>query len=250
MSENSGPADSEPSAGESLSKSNTPTARATVLGVVVALAGLLVTLGQLVAPSGTLEAIFVACVILAAIGFVVNVTLGKTKQSIAIGAGVLLAVSAASCGIAGTKALQHVPLLPVSSPSTLPKLSMTLYKNQRMRWCVTLHGSGHVPAGYSLLIFNREVDMNDQAGQDARYSEVGQADSLGGTWSLSQAHIGVRRPLRHFHVELTGVLVDDRTAAFVAAIDSPRGWSTPTLPPAIESIHAFVLRTTNLASCS
>jgi hypothetical protein len=123
-----------------------------------------------------------------------------------------------------------------------------LTNHQQVPWCITtLNGTGKIPNGDSLLILDRQVGADDQASSTSKYSLDGQAIPSGDTWSLSPIYIGPEVKVSDFYVELTGILVPIETSNFIRAISLP--WASHILPPALESINAFVLRNDNLNEC-
>jgi hypothetical protein len=220
------------------------------VATVALLAAPATALAALLAPAGSATAIVIACSILAVTGFLLNSSYGENRKPVAIGTGLLLAVAAATGGAVAVKSLQRLHVSHVLSPKTAPPLGISLARDQTVPWCTRmLTGTGNIPAGYALLIFDIEANANNQPSQGSEYSEVGQADPLGNGWSLDQAKIGVQAK-KSYYVEVAGVLINKEIAAFLGAIKSPHGWATSKLPPAIESFHAFVLRNTDVAPCS
>jgi hypothetical protein len=138
---------------------------------------------------------------------------------------------------------------PQSTAETDPLGSMgiSLSYHQLLPWCSTLRGTGEIPSGDTLLIFDREVSADDFAPEDSKYSLDGSAVASSKGWSLFPIYIGPRTAVSNFYDEVTAILVTDEIASFIDDISLP--WASHVLPPALESRNAFVLRDQNLKQC-
>lgn len=219
--------------------------------ITVALSGLavLAAIAVPLAPPGSIREVAIACGLLAVAGLLLNAICGSTRRSIAIGSALLIAMAAALAGAAFVKSTQTTTQASVSAgPRFVQGLGISLTYHQSVPWCTsTLYGTGRIPQGYSLLIFDREVSADNQSSPTSWYSLDGAVLPSGGTWSLSPLYLGVRKVLHDFYVELTAILVTNGLANFITGISS--SWATPVLPQAAQSTHAFVLRNGDLSQC-
>jgi hypothetical protein len=128
-----------------------------------------------------------------------------------------------------------------------------------------LNGSGKIPSGYSLLIYDREVGPNNQASSSAYYSLDGPVTPSGDSWSLAPMYFGPRTKVSNFYIEISGVLVTNATARFInAEVAAPLKNGNlvrpnpsisavllfPALPPGAETINAFLSRNNDLTQCA
>jgi hypothetical protein len=219
---------------------------ATFLALLAALVAAAAALGALFAPSGSTRAVAIGCGLLAVIALSLNIRFGRSKRYIAACTGVLVAITAASGGAALERSSQHDR----TRAQSYPTLHISLSRHQIVPWCNTaLNGTGRIPNTDTLLIFDREVSSDDQAASTSAYSLDGPAVPSGSNWSLTPMYVGPRRPVKDSYVEITGVLVTKSTAAFINDIRAA-AWGTLTLPPAIVSTNAFVLRGGDLTQCA
>jgi hypothetical protein len=184
---------------------------------------------------------------------------GRQKRTVDVGiativsAGFTALALIAAAFLGGHAAASKLPPSPTAvstvTPPHIPGLSFSLTYHQAVPWCIPiLNGAGRIPNGYTLLIFDREVDSDNHAATNSYYSIDGPVVASGSSWSMSPIFVGPKAKVKHFYVELTGVLVTNATANFVTAI-SAKSWGTPVLPPALQATHAFVLRNNNISQC-
>jgi len=211
MTSTSGPADpSEPTSGDERERSSSPLMAA--LGVLALAAALAAPL----APAGSVRAVAIVCGILAAVGLTLNVIWGRGRRAIAIGSGLLIAVAAGSAGAAFVRSVQSTGSSHVAKHrSPLPVLRILQPPHGLIPWCSTVEGTGTIPSGDSLLIFDRQVGPDNLPSLGSVYSLDGPVVPLGSSWSITPVYIGMQKLAGPFYDELTGVLVTNRTAGFI-----------------------------------
>jgi hypothetical protein len=134
------------------------------------------------------------------------------------------------------------------SSARTPKLDFQLPQDNLIPYCSRLDGTGQIPNGDAVVIFDRQVNDNDEAASTSLYSFDGSVVASGGGWSLPQIYIGSLNE-SSFTDELAAVLVSSATASFFDGIATANGWGTRTLPVGLETIHAFVTRTGHDRQC-
>jgi hypothetical protein len=160
--------------------------------------------------------------------------------------GVVIGRASASTSTSTVVSSGHSPQS-TANTDLLGSIGISLSYHQLVPWCSTLRGTGKIPPGDTLLIFDREVGADDFAPEDSKYSLDGPAVASGSGWKLFPIYIGPRTVVSNFYDEVTAVLVPDEIATFIEDISLP--WASHLLPPALESRNAFLLRDQNLKQC-
>jgi hypothetical protein len=180
----------------------------------------------------------------------------RTKWKVDPGlATVLAAVILALGGVAGvflgryTANDQPQPKRSSTPPSVrVPEIGIQPPVGGQVSYCSTLHGTGQIPAGDSVVVFDRQVNSNQQPGGGAIYSFDGVAVPTPGGWTIPQMYIGsLTEP--SFSDEISAVLIQGSTGSFLGGIRTENGWGTRTLPVALRTTNAFVTRTGHDPTC-
>jgi hypothetical protein len=123
-----------------------------------------------------------------------------------------------------------------ASPSpTVPvtHLEFALLPGSSVPWCQNYSGTGVIPAGYVLMIFDTPADSSGQPNLPADYSFDGQAvQSAGDRWSTVLLEIGPPNQA-NFHVDIIGVLSSTPVYNYINSIHAKGSvpWVSAELPP-------------------
>ena len=135
-------------------------------------------------------------------------------------------------------------------------LGFTLTSPARVPWCSNLDGTGSVPEGDSLLLFDSGLNPNGQQASPAYYHYDGSfAGPSSASWRIPDVYIGDQHEV-NLHDMLFGILVSNQTTSFVQSIlPGPPGpkafWVSTHLPPGlVKSIQLEVIRTAGSQHCS
>jgi hypothetical protein len=168
-------------------------------------------------------------------------------------AAILAAVIAAAGFVVGTVTTRGSAVNPSPSPTvtvtTLPPpsdLGFALAQQAQIPWCSTLTGSGKIPKGYALVIF-------DAAETTTLYYHLDgvATQTSSDAWSLSPFYIGERHETG-LRDQIVAVVVPSQTAAFiqnVLAIPPGKAWVANALP-AGPHIYVNVSRDAGAAQCA
>jgi hypothetical protein len=128
-----------------------------------------------------------------------------------------------------------VTKLPSQSPVT--KLAFRLKAYSPVPWCQVYKGTGTIPAGYSLLIFDTP------AGPPPHYSfDNRAASSATGDWETEPLQIG-QKDQPNFHAYVVAVLTPDSTYEYMKSIQTQDNaiWQSTVLPSGPKKVLPVVL---------
>jgi hypothetical protein len=144
---------------------------------------------------------------------------------------------------------------PPPTPTTTPTVSagiplaFSLSSPASIPWCNDLTGSGTIPKGDSLAIFDSSI------GNAQHYYFDGLASPTSkDAWSLAPVYIGQRNEAG-LKDDIVGVLVTNQTARFIASIlpgppSSTAFWVSTALPPGLAYIHLSATRNADGTQCA
>lgn len=176
-------------------------------------------------------------------------------------AAVLAAIIAVGGGLAGRA------LAPNNSPSPAPTVTTTitappspsvpaahlefsLTDGTAVPFCQVYNGTGAIPAGYSLLIFDTPAGFNGQLPSTPYFSFDKRASPTGDHWQTEPLQIGTRGQAKD-HVDIVGVLASNDVYQYISSIQAKNDvfWISGALPPGPTIKLAVVTNGKNGLSC-
>jgi hypothetical protein len=137
---------------------------------------------------------------------------------------------------------------PGPSANKAPELIFALRSPARIPWCNSISGSGRIPDGDKLAIF-------DSARSTPRFYHLDgfARRTSSDTWDLTPVYLGMRHEAG-LKITIAGVLVTNRTASFISSlIAGPPGkafWVARLLPPGPSHIYLDATRTSDAHQCA
>jgi hypothetical protein len=137
-------------------------------------------------------------------------------------------------------------------------LSFSLSSTAVVPWCNTFDGTGSIPEGDSLLIFDSPLGPDGQPLTQTKYFFDGAASQTSkDAWSITQVFIGDKGG-PGLYVAVDGILVSGQTANFIKSVvaepinpkNAEVAWKSKVLPPALAHIHLIVVRNANNGPCA
>ncbi len=195
----------------------------------------------------------------------------KAKRTIDIGIATVIAAVIGAIALVGGGFLGGRKTAPTGSSSPAPTVTRTiepkapivhlgfsLTSTASVPWCNTFDGTGSIPEGDSLLIFDSPLGPNGQPIAQTQYFFDGPASRIStDAWSISPVYIGNKNDTG-IYVSIDGILVTDRTANFIESLaaepidpaNAQVAWKSKSLPPGLAHIHLTVLRNANTRQCA
>jgi len=112
-------------------------------------------------------------------------------------------------------------------------LGFALASPARIPWCNILDGTGAIPTGDVLLIFDTPAGPNGQPQSPPYYSFDGKATQVTkNSWQIKPVYIG-QRYAKNFNAEIAGVLASDAVYQYILSIHvrNNQPWISEQLPP-------------------
>ena len=189
----------------------------------------------------------------------------------AIIAAVILAVAGIS-GAVGRVTASTDPNKASPSPSPAPTVTRTVTPAPQavhlsfsqsstavVPWCNTFTGTGSIPQGDSLLIFDSQLGPGGQPlEQSLHYFDGTATQTSNDAWSIYPVYIGDKRD-KDLYVAIDAVLVSNRTADFIKSVtpesidpaNTQLVWKSKVLPPGLaKNAHLVVVRNSNTRQCA
>jgi hypothetical protein len=194
----------------------------------------------------------------------------KVKRKVDPGIAAIIAAVIGAIGLAGGAFIGRATAS-VKSPSPAPtatrtvtpapqavNLGFSLSSTAVVPWCNTFDGTGPIPEGDSLLIFDSPLGPNGQHLTQTQYFFDGAAAQTSkDTWSITPVLIGDKgQP--GLYVAVDGILVTNHTASFIESVvaepidpkNAEVAWKSKVLPPGLAHIHLIVVRNANNGPCA
>jgi hypothetical protein len=194
----------------------------------------------------------------------------KVKRRVDLGIATIIAAVIGAIALTGGGFLGRTTAS-TGSPSPAPTVTRTiaptlqavhlgfsLSSTASVPWCNTLDGTGPIPEGDSLLIFDSPLGPNGQPLAQTRYYFDGPAARTSNdAWSITPVYIGNQNDTG-IYVAVDGILVSDQTASFIESlvaepidpINAKVTWKSKVLPPGLAHIHLTVLRNAIIRQCA
>lgn len=137
-------------------------------------------------------------------------------------------------------------------------LGFSLNSTAVVPWCNTFYGTGSIPEGDALLIFDSPLSPNGQSLTQTRYFFDGTAvQTSKDAWNITPVYIGDKNETG-FYAVVDGVLVTNQTASFIESVvaepvdpnNAQVVWKSKALPPGLAHIHLTVVRNANIGQCA
>jgi len=174
---------------------------------------------------------------------------GKHKRTVDLGIATIVSAIIAAVALVGGGALGRV-IVPDTNPSPEPTVTKTitpqpaakasvahlefaLTAGSRVPWCQVYSGTGKIPAGHVLAIFDTPAGPGGQPASQPFYSFDGKAvQPVPGHWQTEPLQIGTQG-LADVNVNVTGVLTSTSFYQYMNSVRAKNGlpWISETLPP-------------------
>jgi hypothetical protein len=137
-------------------------------------------------------------------------------------------------------------------------LGFSLSSTAVVPWCNTFDGTGSIPEGDSLLIFDSPLGPNGEPLTPTQYFFDGVASQTSkDAWSITPVFIGDKGE-PDLYVAVDGVLVLNQAASFIKSVvaepidpkNAVVAWKSKVLPPGLAHIHLIVVRNANNGPCA
>jgi hypothetical protein len=112
-------------------------------------------------------------------------------------------------------------------------LGFALASPAQISWCNILDGTGAIPNGDVLLIFDTPAGPNGQQPSPPYYSFDGKVTQVtSDSWQIKPVYIG-QRYAKNFNAEVVGVLTSDAVYQYILSIHvhNSEPWISEQLPP-------------------
>ncbi len=119
---------------------------------------------------------------------------------------------------------------PVTTPANL---RFALTRGSLVHWCQSYYGTGTIPSGYTLMLFDISADPTGSPEESASYSFDGKAIKTSADQWQTQKPLEAGKPGQAARIDIVGVLGSDSVYAYINSIstDSGTGWGSTDLPP-------------------
>jgi hypothetical protein len=167
----------------------------------------------------------------------------RRKWSVDQGIALIVAAGiAAAATYFGTRQTQTGQLTPgptvtatVTAPSSpapsAKNLEFSLTADAKVPFCQVYRGTGEIPGGYVLVIFDTPAGADGQPSSPPFYSFDGQAAQVtAGHWSTEPLQLGTEGQAGT-SIDIVGVLTSSSYYRLLGSIRALNGWISGTLPP-------------------